>query len=238
MRVLAAASILLVTVTAQGGPFDCDEEASRKTAISAAGVTRARITGRAGSLKIVGRAGVTEVVATGTACADDRDDLQGIQLRSRRDGSEIEIEAVVPESSSWFGTGQSTLNFEVVLPAGLAIEVIDGSGSTDIRDVGSLEITDGSGSLQIRGVRGDAEIRDGSGSIDVSDVTGSVRVRDGSGSIDIANVTGSVLIDSDGSGGVNVSNVKGDFEVRRKGSGGVDYDRVSGRVNVPERHRD
>lgn len=237
MRLVLAASLLIATA-GYGDIFDCGNSAPRKVSASAAGITRVSVTARAGSLRVTGRPGVGDIVATGTACASDKDDLQRIQLISVREGTELRIEAVIPEKSSWFGFDQGSLDFEVVLPIGTAVEILDGSGSVEISDVGALSMVDGSGSLRIRGVRGDANIRDGSGSIDISDVTGNVELRDGSGSMEIHNVGGSVLIDSDGSGGVEVDNVKGNFEVRRKGSGGVDYERIGGRVNVPDRHRD
>ncbi len=237
MRLVLAVSLLFAT-TASADLFDCGKKAPRKVSASAAGVTRVNVVGRAGSLRVTGRSGVGEVVATGTACATDTDDLQRIQLVSRRDGSELRIEAVVPDDGSWFRFNQGSLDFEVVLPIGMPVEVTDGSGSLEISDVGEVSVLDGSGELRIRSVRGNADIRDGSGSIDISDVTGNVEVNDGSGSMEIKNVGGSVLIGSDGSGGVEVDNVKGNLEVRRKGSGGVDYERIGGRVSVPDRHRD
>jgi len=237
LKSLVAASLMLVTTTANADLFDCSNKATRKVSAPAAGVTRVVILGHAGSLRVTGRSGVTDVVATGTACASDRGDLNEIQLTSERDGSELRIEAVIPEKSSFFGMGQARLDFEVVLPIGSAVWVDDGSGTAEITDVGSLSVVDGSGALRIRGVRGDAKVKDGSGSIDISEVTGNVEIRDGSGSIEIENVGGSVVIDGDGSGGVSVDNVRGNFEVRRKGSGGVDYERIGGRVSVPDRHR-
>lgn len=238
LRSLLAASLLVIPTASYADLFDCTHKATRKISAPGAGVTRVVIRARAGSLRVTGRSGVTDVLATGMACASDKDDLQGIQLKSERHGSELLIEAVIPEKSSFFGTGQARLDLEVVLPAGAAVSVEDGSGSAEINDVGSLTVVDGSGSLKIRGVRGDAKVKDGSGSIEISGVSGNVEIRDGSGSMDIEDIGGSVLIDADGSGGVSVNNVRGDFEVRRKGSGGVDYERIGGRISVPERHRD
>lgn len=237
LKPLVAASLMIVSMAANADLFDCTNRAPRRISAPAAGVTRVVILGHAGSLRVTGRSGVTDVVATGTACASDKKDLADIQLTLQQDGSELRIEADIPEKSSFFGMGQARLDFEVVLPIGSTVSVDDGSGSAEITDVGSLSVVDGSGELRIRGVRGDAKVKDGSGSIDISDVTGNVEIRDGSGSMEIENVGGSVVIDGDGSGGVSVNNVRGNFEVRGKGSGGVDYGRIGGRVSVPDRHR-
>ena len=222
-------------------PFDCGHTAQRRVAAPAAGITRVVVVGRAGSLVVRGHAGATEISATGTACASDRSDLDRIQLRSEREGSELRIEAVIPDggSSFLFGFGyHARLDFEVSLPKGLALSVTDGSGSVRITDVGPLTVVDGSGQLEIRGVNGNANVRDGSGSIDVSDVTGNIEVVDGSGSMDLRQIGGSVVI-TDGSGSIEVSDVRGGLDVRDDGSGGLDYERVRGEIRVPreERHR-
>ena len=237
-RPLLGVALLSISSAAFADPFECDHKAPVRVAAPSAGISRVVIVGRAGSLRILGRAGATEIVASGTACASDRDDLADIRLKSERDGSEFRIEAVIPEQNSFFGMGQRRLDFEVTVPSSAAVSVTDGSGSLDIRDVGAISVVDGSGEVNIRGARGDVKVRDGSGQIEISDVTGNVDIRDGSGSIDVDNVSGSVVIDGDGSGSVDVRNVRGDFEVRRKGSGGIDYDRIGGSVRVPERHRD
>jgi hypothetical protein len=241
-RSLLALPLLAVAGMASADPFDCGHTAQRRVASPVAGVTRVVIVARAGSLRVRGESGAAEISAKGTACASDRDDLDRIQLRSERQGSDLKIEAVIPEASSsfFFGFGhQAKLDLEVSLPKGMAVSVTDGSGSARISDVGPLTVTDGSGQLEIRGVNGNARVKDGSGSIDLSDVTGDVEIVDGSGSMDVRDVGGSVVV-TDGSGSIEVSDIRGGFHVRDDGSGGIDYERVSGEVRVPRdrRHRD
>ena len=239
LKPLLAVPLLALPIAASADPFDCSHEAQRRVSAPASGITRVVIVGRSGSLRVRGQNAVTEISATGTACASERRDLDRIQLKSEREGSELRIEAVIPDHSSFFfGFGhQAKLDFEVSVPRGLAVSVTDGSGSARISDVGPLTVTDGSGSLEIRGVNGNLKVRDGSGSLDISDVTGDVEVVDGSGSMDIRHVGGSVVV-SDGSGSIEVTDVKGAFDVRSDGSGGVDYQRVSGEVRVPRDDRD
>ncbi len=219
-RSLFLVAIMIVSTTASADIFDCGHKAARRVSVPAAGITRVVIVGRAGSLRVAGRSRVADIVATGTACSSDRDDLQDIQLKSESNGSELRIEAVIPETSLFFGFYHARLDFEVVLPSALTVSVTDGSGSAKITDVGPLTVVDGSGELRIRGVHGDVRVRDGSGSLDIEDVSGNLVVQDGSGSIDIRNVQRDVIIDNDGSGSVSVVNVGGNFDVRRKGTGG------------------
>jgi hypothetical protein len=250
---LAASATLLLATTASAGFWDCSDKEPRNATVAAGGISRVVVIARAGSLKVTG-GGAGEVRATGTACASDADLLKDIKLTATRSGSVVRVEAVIPEPSLSWGTKDARLDFEVVLPAGVAVDVEDSSGEATIENVGPLKVDDGSGELTIRGVRGDLSVEDSSGGLDIHDVTGNVRIEDGSGGmeveqvggdvvvtedgsgeIDIRNVRHSVNIEDDGSGGVSVQGVGGDFTVGRKGSGGISYDRVAGRVSVPRR---
>jgi len=213
--------------------WDCTDSAPRSAALPLSGATHVTIVGKAGSLKVVGRAGAAEVRATGTACASSKSELADIQLRATRNGGEIRIEAEIPEMSMSLWGGRK-LDFEVSLPNSVPVKVIDGSGELTIENTAALDVDDGSGSLTIRSVNGDLSVHDGSGSMHIFDVRGNVRIHDGSGSIEVSKVTGSVHL-NDGSGSVDVLDVGGDFIVESKGSGHVSYDRVRGRVDVPRR---
>ena len=234
---LLALPLILVTVSAHAGLFDCSNTAPRHANAPLTGVSHITVIGRAGSLKVTGRTGVREVTATGTACAGDKETLEQIQFGVRRDGSDLRIEAVIPDHSSWLNSNAGSLDMEVVVPDTMSIDIEDGSGDTIVENVGPLKMVDGSGELTIRGVHGNADVHDGSGDLTISDVAGDLRVNDGSGSIVVRNVRRNVTIESDGSGSVDVTDVRGDFTVEDKGSGSVDYTRVSGRVSVPRRNR-
>ena len=258
MRALVLTLSALLATTAHAGWFDnCQEQASRTAVQSAAGVTRVVIIARAGFLHVEGHPGATEIRASGQACAANEAQLAGIVLSGTRSGSEVRIEAIVPNEESLFFSSSPKLDFTVTLPAGIAVDISDTSGEMTIRNVGNAKVNDTSGGIDIRHVTGNLPVRDTSGSIDIEDVTGDVLIpSDTSGSIDIHGVGGSVTIDEDGSGSVEIHNVKrnvligtkgsgsisvadvgGDFTVREKGSGSIDYERVSGRVSVPDRHR-
>src|SRR5262245_57670361 len=103
MRKLISVALLLLATSAFAGLFsdDCSYTAPRNAAISAAGATRIVIIGRAGELKITGAPGASEVRATGTACTSERSNLDDITLVATRSGSEVRLEARIPESTGW-----------------------------------------------------------------------------------------------------------------------------------------
>ena len=232
MRTLMLLAVSLAATPLFASWGDCAHTAPRSAALPLAGATRIKVIGRAGTLKVAGRVGATEVRATGTACSSSRKELDEIQLRATRNGGEIRIEAEVPELNwSW---GDRKLDFEVSLPANVPVNVIDGSGELTIENTAALDVEDGSGSLTIRHVNGNLSVQDGSGSMTIEDVTGTVRIHDGSGGIIVHRVGGSVFL-NDGSGSVDVTDVGGDFIVESKGSGHVSYERIRGKVDVPRR---
>lgn len=221
------AAVLSNACLVQGGWGDCDHEKTiEEQTVSADGATSVRIIGEEGQLEVIGVADASAVRASGEACAAKESVLEGIEIRTSRDGDQIRVEAVVPD-----GRGSKALDLLVEVPDALAVSIDDGSGSMEVRSVGSVEIEDGSGSMEISDVRGDLTIDDGSGSITIDDVTGDVRVDDGSGSMKISNVGGSVTVD-DGSGSIRVDDVSGDFTVVDDGSGGVNHSGVAGRVEI------
>jgi hypothetical protein len=233
MRQLIALGAILVATTASADMFDCKHEAKRRAVSAADGITKVSVIARAGSLRVSGHPGAREIVASGNACSSDKEYLDDIHIESRRSGSELTIEAIIPERTMIFGWYEAKLDLEVSVPTGVALKVTDGSGSTHIDGTGPVSVTDGSGEVEIRNVRGAVEVRDGSGSIEIRDVTGNVSIVDGSGSIDVQNIQGTVVVRADGSGSIQVNDVRGDFIVESDGSGGVDYARVSGTVRVP-----
>lgn len=233
---------------------DCRHTAPRQITVPTDGVKSIEVRAAAGSLVVQGGA-AAGVRASGTACSSSADALADIRLESHRSGERLIIEAVIPEESAWTftGTRQRRLDFTVELPPALPVEIHDGSGSIEVRNVAAVDIEDGSGEIDVQGVRGAVKIDDGSGEITIRDAGGPVRItdgsggieirsirgevvieEDGSGGIDVAEITGNVLVEDDGSGSIAVRNISGNFTVRNDGSGGVSVDGVRGRVSVPE----
>jgi hypothetical protein len=254
--VFSLVGLAFVLAAPSGWAWDssCRVKAPRDAAVDATGTDSLRVVARAGSLRIVGERGLTRVVVSGQACSSDKETLEAVRLRVDKSGREVRVTAELPETDwSVFGRPSASLDLEVRAPAGLAVQVDDSSGETEVTGVASLRIEDDSGSLRVNDVVGEVRVRDGSGeiaieragavvidedgsgAIEIAGVKGDVEVADdGSGEIAVRDVSGSVRIGDTGSGGVRVDDVGGDLVVRHLGSGGIHHTRVKGRVDVPE----
>lgn len=229
--------------------------APRNAVVNASGARIVEVEAAAGSLRVEGKPGLTQVQVTGTARASSQGLLDDIRLIAERNGDRVFIKADIPEQAGWNDNGEAALDLVVQVPQGMNADISDGSGDAKVYNVGDLEmsdgsgellidgaqsvrVTDGSGSLTIENVRGDVTVNDGSGDIDVRNVTGSFTVEsDGSGGINATDVRGSVIVRNDGSGGIDVNKVGKDFRVENKGSGDIEYADVSGTVDIPDSRR-
>ncbi|HET6898253.1 MAG TPA: hypothetical protein VFK70_07890 [Vicinamibacteria bacterium] len=235
MKAALYAVVLLASAgTAGAGWSECSHRSPREATVQAGGAKRIRVIARAGDLKIRGQAGASAVTVHGTACASRESGLDEIKLIAERRGDEIYVEADM--SDEWFG-GARGLDLDLEVPSSLPLEVEDGSGSAEIRDVAALKIEDGSGGLRIENVAGEVRVTDGSGDIVIEHAGSVVIASDGSGSLRVSGVKGSVVVQDDGSGSIDVSDVGGDFAVENDGSGGITHDGVRGAVRIPRRHR-
>lgn len=231
---------------------DCRHEAQKSATIDADGARMLLVRAGAGSLKVQGVAGLERVVVRGRACASTAGLLAQIELTGERRGATAVVEAMQRPDGWNISNGYAFLDVVIEVPARMAAEIHDGSGSMDLSNLGALELVDGSGEITADDIHGEVSIRDGSGGITLTRVGGAVQVRDGSGSIELRDVGGEIDITdgsggievfgarsgvriSDGSGGINVDDVAGDFIVARAGSGSIDYANVRGRVDIPRR---
>lgn len=239
------------------GADQCRHEAERSATVDANGARQLVVRAGSGSLRIEGKAGLTAVRVRGRACASSADLLEQIKLSARRDGGGVVVEANRrDEDDGWHFRANEYARLDVVMevPARMAANIDDGSGSIELDGLGAVEIEDGSGEITGTNLNGDVTIEDGSGEIRLTDVTGRVTIEDGSGEIELENVGGAIDIEdgsgeieirgarsgvriSDASGSIDVSDVAGDFVVTNDGSGSIDYDNVRGRVDIPRRKR-
>lgn len=100
----------------------------------------------------------------------------------------------------------------VTLPAGLDVEIDDGTGELFVSDVGAVSITDGSGELELRDALGPVHIDDESGGLRVVGVGEALTVNDTTGELYVEGVSGPVEI-VDTSGGLQVRDVDGDVAI-------------------------
>jgi len=200
-------------------------------AMDASGATEIEIEAGAGFLRIEGTEGLDQVRIDGRACASKESLLEGIELRTRRQGDRLVV--IVDIDSHWgWGKQYARLDLTLEVPASLPLSIDDSSGDVEIRDVAAVDLRDSSGSIEIAGVAGDVRIRDSSGEIDLKRVGGAVRLRDSSGGIDVRDVGRGVEIEEDGSGDIYIAGVIGDVEIGSDGAGGITIRDVTGNVTI------
>ena len=228
-----------------------DYTAPRSASASTAGIATVRVQNGSGRLVITGNPSATEVRATGTVHASSQRDLDRVKLVVEREGSDIFVHPDMPDS--WGGCDCS-VDMTVEVPTSLQLDVQDGSGGAELRNVGRARVQSGSGGVRIEHTAGDVSVRSGSGEASLTDVHGNVSASSGSGGVTMDGVSGSVEIEHAGSGSVSLSNVRGsvhvgsigsgsldangvggDLTVEHQGSGGVHYASVHGKVSVPTR---
>ena len=238
VRAIALAGVLIVTVSFIPIRTEAQDyyDAPRNADVDTRGARSVTIDASAGSLRVEGRSGITQVRVRGTARSPRRDRLDDIKLIAERRGDVVFIKTEIPDDDSngfrgvFNGNNWRNMLLDLVIevPSSLPIEVSDGSGEARFVNTGAISLEDGSGEVEIRGARGDVRVVDGSGSVIIEDVEGSVRISDGSGEIRARNVTGDFIVDEDGSGNIDVSGVGGTMRVEDDGSGNIDVDRVAG----------
>jgi hypothetical protein len=235
MRKIIILGIFAASFAAAGEP---DYTEVRELSTQAGGATEFRIDAGAGSLEVTGVDGLDSVEVTATIGVDNvRDDDKArelldkhLKLELERRGDEVVLVSDFG-GSMWRGGREAWVQLVVRMPADVALNIDDGSGSITIDNVrAAVRVDDGSGSIKISNV-GPLEIDDGSGSIVAEDVSGDVDIIDGSGSITVAGVSGTVTID-DGSGSINVRDVQQDLKIEDAGSGSVNIKNVQGSVET------
>lgn len=200
------------------------------------GIDTLSIDAGAGSLEVTGVDGSSEILVTATirmAEADEekarRDVESNLVLVLEQNGSTASLEGHF-EDALWGRSKNRAVDLAVSVPAGMHLDVNDGSGEMSISNVrGDIEIDDGSGPMTLVNVGGSVTIDDGSGSLAISRAGGDVSIDDGSGSIEVNGVAGSVVID-DGSGSMDVNDIDADLVIVNDGSGSLSYTNIGGSV--------
>lgn len=215
-------------------------EEVRDLTLAAQSIDGLHIEAGAGSLTIAGvtdsdRIVVKAVITVPHSNADKASDTIRKHMTlslEKKDGS-AELRSFFDSGFSLFGDSPS-IHLEVFVPKRMALEIKDGSGSVEIRDVsGDIDLDDGSGSIKVIDAGGGVKVKDGSGSLVIDGAGGDVAIVDGSGSISLKRVAGSAVI-KDGSGSIEVAEVGGDLTIPEAGSGSVDVRDVHGRFETAD----
>lgn len=227
-----------------GAPSEPLNFGHRTLQLNATDIQQLKADTGAGDLVIVGVAGQQQI--TVDADVYEYPDNHA-KLTLEQHGTQA---VLVAKFDSHFSINRNSphINLRVTVPAAIALDITDGSGQLEIRDMtADVTVVDGSGDLTIRGGH-NLDIEDGSGSVLLANISGKIRLDDGSGDINIRDVAGDIRID-DGSGGMTVKNVQGtvtiddgsgDIDVRHTlglniesaGSGDVHFDDINGPVKL------
>ncbi|MGB0134581.1 DUF4097 family beta strand repeat-containing protein [Dokdonella sp.] len=232
MRLPLFATLLLFS--AQASATMCAHEADRSFDVDRAGLMALVAKNGSSDVRIRGIADIGRIEVRGRACASDPADLDRLTVEQRRDGDRLVLEVGrdTGMSFSLFGSHYAYLDLEIRVPLDLAVEVDNGSGDIDVRDVARLRYDGGSGDLEVENVAGELDIEVGSGDIEGSNV-GPVRLRSiSSGDVNLRKIGGDVTVGRVGSGDLDLRAISGGVEVDRIGSGDVTVDDVQGSVTV------
>lgn len=115
---------------------------------------------------------------------------------------------------SALGTPNSKIDLIVKVPKGIELEVYDGSGKVEVRQItNDLYIEDNSGNIVIEQVSGKMKIVDAAGKITLRDLKNDVTVHDQGGKLWMENIQGNVDI-KDTSGDLTVQNIQGNLSIK------------------------
>src|SRR4051794_30576447 len=111
---VAAAPFLIGTAAhAQG------YTAPRNAVVNAAGARIVEVEAGAGSLRVEGKPGISQVQVTGTARASSQRALSDIQLIAERRGDRVFIKADIPDHGGYFDNDEASLDLVIQVPQGM-----------------------------------------------------------------------------------------------------------------------
>lgn len=179
----------------------------------------------AGSLNVSSTPSTREISVVATVCTSRKSGLEGMGVQHLVQGDTQYLWTKIPEDDrrSLVSSGYRFIHLDVTVPAGMPVNIKDGSGELTVSGTGDLNLVDGSGAAHIFAIAGNVKVKDGSGELTIEDVQGAVDVDDGSGGIDIVKVAGSVTV-RDGSGDIDVRDVQLEVSILEDGSGDVNID--------------
>lgn len=205
---------------------DCSYQEQIAFSVPSANIAKLDISAGAGSLDVTSSPSATDISVSASICASRKSGLEGMGVERLVQGDTQYLWTKINEQQGgFFSSGYAFINLEVVVPAGMAVDIKDGSGALAVSGTGDLNVVDGSGETRIFAIAGNVKVKDGSGKLTIEDVQGSVDVDDGSGAIDIVKVTGAVTV-RDGSGDINVRDVQLEVTILEDGSGDVNVDKA------------
>lgn len=237
MRVLITCFLLAFLISSVAMAEECKDI---DVTLDAGGIRGLELNTGAGYLDVTGSSDSGDIEVYARACTDSRRRLEEMDVLYQLRGDTWEVETDVGNAREGFRlfslfdvNSEARIDMDVRVPAGLLLDIDDGSGAINVRGVtGELRINDGSGGIGLSNITGPVDIDDGSGEIDINDVNGTVRINDGSGSIAVARTLDVTV--RDGSGSMRISDIEGTVHVPDDGSGSIHIEHISGHVHVDD----
>jgi len=196
--------------------------------IPIANLAKLDISAGAGTLNVSSSPSATEISVSAVVCASRKSGLEGMGIEHVVQGDTQYLWTKINKrNGGFFSSGYEFTNLEVTVPAGMAVDIKDGSGDLSVSGTGDLNVVDGSGEIRIFAIAGNVKVKDGSGEMTIEDVQGNVDVDDGSGEIYIVKVAGAVTV-RDGFGDIDVREVQLEVTILEDGSGDVNIDQAVG----------
>lgn len=194
--------------------------------VPSANIKKLDISAGAGTLNVSSSPSATEISVSAMVCASRKSGLDGMGIERIVQGDTQYLwTKIEDQKGGFFSSGYAFIDLEVTVPAGMAVDIKDGSGDLSVSGTGDLSVVDGSGEARIFAIAGNVKVKDGSGELTIEDVQGNVDVDDGSGEIDIVKVAGAVTV-RDGSGDIDVRDVQLEVTIVEDGSGDVNVDKA------------
>ncbi len=129
---------------------------------------------------------------------------------------------------------QTTVDLDVVVPAGVPVDLSSRFGDLDVQGVGELKATAPFGALSVRGVAGNVALEGKHGKVQIRDVRGDVRVTHSLGDVEVARVEGSLAARNQFAQ-IRVQGVRGRVVVENR-SGPISLVNLSGGAEVACQH--
>jgi len=161
--------------------------------------------------------------------------------------SQLKIVTDIPRSLANWGRAEYPIDFEVVVPAAIPLEVRDTSGIIRISQMNApVDVHDGSGTLMISDVHAPVTVVKESGDIEVERVRDVTKISSQTGQMKLHDIVRLEIEESDGNlevlntgptrirnrgGNLRISNVKGALEIEDE-SGEIQVSDVDGEVKI------
>lgn len=212
---------------------ECEFYAADTIAYGAAGAKRFRLDAGAGTIRVVGKAGLKSVRIHTRRCASQPVILEQLWFDLSRTEDTIMLKVRVPKHlfSRNVGT-EASVDLKVEVPEEMAIDLRGGTGGVWVSQTGPLTLEDALGDVTVADVRGNVRIKVGPDSVNVRNVQGDVSLDVRVGAIVMQGAEGGVSIGAGHRGPTSIRDVKGSVSIGERHSGDISIDGVGGDLSI------